>query len=93
MDSSKPMPHIWVVHAMLSGLAAFGIFSTSIYLPSLPALVQDFHSDQASVQLTLTTFFIGASMGQLLFGPLADYFGRLKVAYWGIDFEEKNTYE
>lgn len=84
MKGPKQMPRKWVVNVILSGLAAFGIFSTSIYLPSLPALVHDFQSDQASVQLTLTAFFLGASMGQLLLGPLADYFGRLKVAYWGI---------
>ncbi len=84
MKGPKQMPRMWVVNIILSGLAAFGIFSTSIYLPSLPILVQDFQSDQASVQLTLTAFFLGASIGQLFLGPLADYFGRLQVAYWGI---------
>lgn len=84
MERTKHMPNVLATNVILSGLAAFGIFSTSIYLPSLPALVHEFNTDQASVQMTLTLFFLGASLGGLMLGPLADYFGRLKVAHWGI---------
>ncbi len=81
---SKPMPHLWLTRLILIGLGGFGIFSTSIYLPSLPAMTHYFGTTQGMVQLTLTVFFLGSALGQLYLGPLSDYFGRLKVGYAGI---------
>jgi len=69
---------------ILSALAALGIFSTSIYLPSMPAIGHDLGASQSAVQLTLTYFFLGSSIGQLFLGPLSDRFGRLPIAYFGL---------
>lgn len=69
---------------ILSCLAAFGIFSTSIYLPSMPAIGDALNASQASVQLTLTYFFLGSSLGQLFLGPVSDRYGRLPVVYFGL---------
>ncbi len=65
-------------------LAALGIFSTSLYLPSLPAIGKALSASQESVQLTLTVFFLGSSIGSLLLGPLSDHMGRLVVAKGGL---------
>ncbi|HEU5101710.1 MAG TPA: Bcr/CflA family multidrug efflux MFS transporter [Roseiflexaceae bacterium] len=63
-------------HADPGSLAAFGPLSIDMYLPSLPSLAQDFRADTAAAQLTLSIFFIGLAFGQMLYGPLADRYGR-----------------
>lgn len=65
-------------------LAALGIFSTSLYLPSLPAIGRSLSASPESVQLTLTVFFLGSSLGSLLLGPFSDQIGRLIVAKGGL---------
>ena len=69
---------------ILCFLTALGIFSTSLYLPSLPAIGQALGASQESVQLTLALFFLGSAVGSLLLGPLADHMGRLAVAKGGL---------
>lgn len=61
---------------ILSALMSFSSISTDMYLPALPTLVQDFHTDIGRVELTVSTFLIGFSLGQLFWGPLSDRFGR-----------------
>lgn len=61
---------------LMGGLAALGPFSIDMYLPSLPKLVAYFHTDEASVQATLSAYFVGLAVGQLGFGPLIDRVGR-----------------
>jgi len=61
---------------ILGCLAAFGPLSIDMYLPSLPTLAQEFRTDTAAAQLTLSIFFIGLAFGQALYGPIADRFGR-----------------
>jgi DHA1 family bicyclomycin/chloramphenicol resistance-like MFS transporter len=65
-------------------LAALGIFSTSLYLPSLPAVGQTLGASQESVQLTLALFFLGSAVGSLILGPLSDRLGRLLIAKGGL---------
>jgi DHA1 family bicyclomycin/chloramphenicol resistance-like MFS transporter len=36
----------------------------------------------AKVSMTLSSYFIGISAGQLLYGPLLDRFGRKTIIYW-----------
>ena len=55
---------------------AFASISTDIYLPALPALASAFHTDPGRVQLTLSGFLVGFSLGQLLWGPISDRYGR-----------------
>ena len=61
---------------ILSGLMAFASISTDMYLPALPALSQAFHTDPGRIQLTLSGFLVGFSLGQLLWGPIGDRYGR-----------------
>ena len=61
---------------LLGALSAFGPFVVDLYLPALPSLVSFFNSSTSMVQMTLTTGMIGLAVGQLLFGPLSDKFGR-----------------
>jgi MFS transporter, DHA1 family, multidrug resistance protein len=61
---------------LLGSLTAFGAVTIDLYLPTLPAIARDYGVSAAAVQLTLSTFFVGMALGQLLFGPLSDRIGR-----------------
>jgi DHA1 family bicyclomycin/chloramphenicol resistance-like MFS transporter len=61
---------------MLGVLTAVGPISTDIYLPAFSAMVKDLHTGLASVQMTLSIWFVGLAIGQLTVGPLSDRFGR-----------------
>ena len=61
---------------ILSALMAFASISTDMYLPALPALAIALRSTSGGIQMTLSGFLVGFSLGQLFWGPLGDRFGR-----------------
>lgn len=65
-------------------LSAIGAFSIDMYLPGFPAIANDLHTTVAHITLSITSFFIGISLGQLLYGPMLDKFGRKKPLYIGL---------
>jgi len=69
---------------ILGALSAFGPLAIDMYLPSFPALARQFASDVERVQLSLAAYFIGLAIGQLVYGPLADRFGRRKPLLAGV---------
>jgi DHA1 family bicyclomycin/chloramphenicol resistance-like MFS transporter len=69
---------------VLGMLTAFGPMSIDMYLPALPALARSLGSDASGVQLTLSSFFVGLSLGQLAYGPVADRVGRRAPLLAGI---------
>jgi DHA1 family bicyclomycin/chloramphenicol resistance-like MFS transporter len=69
---------------ILGFLTALGPFSIDMYLPGFPAIAKDLRTSVADVSLSLSSFFIGISAGQLLYGPLLDRFGRKKPLYIGL---------
>lgn len=69
---------------ILGTLSAIGPFSIDMYLPGFPAIAAHLHTTVAQVALSLSSFFIGISAGQLLYGPLLDRFGRKNPLYFGI---------
>ena len=73
-----------VLIAVLGTLTAFGPMSIDMYLPALPTIGADLGAAPAEVQLTLSTFFLGFGGGQLIYGPLADRFGRLRPLLAGL---------
>ena len=51
-------------------------FATDMYTPAFPRVTADLATSASLVGLTLTTFFLGMALGQLLGGPLSDQRGR-----------------
>lgn len=74
----------FVVILILGALTTIGPFSIDMYLPGFPSIAKDLHTSIAQVQLSLTSYFIGISVGQLLYGPLLDRFGRKAPLYSGM---------
>ncbi len=62
--------------AILSVLMAFASISTDLYLPALPAMAIALRANAGTVELTISGYLVGFSLGQLLWGPLSDRYGR-----------------
>lgn len=62
--------------AILGLLSAIAPLATDLYLPSFPEMTADLGASASQVQLTLTAFLLGLTIGQLVFGPLSDRTGR-----------------
>lgn len=69
---------------ILGSLTALGPFSIDMYLPGFPAIARDLNTTAAKVSQTLSGYFVGISLGQLLYGPLLDRFGRKKPLFIGL---------
>src|SRR6478672_7193031 len=69
---------------ILGLLTAIGPLSIDMYLPAFPDIAKGLHTTIAQVMLSLSSFFIGISAGQLIYGPLLERFGRKKPLYVGL---------
>ncbi|MFD0200803.1 MULTISPECIES: multidrug effflux MFS transporter [Saccharothrix] len=70
--------------ALLGTLCLLGPLSIDTYLPAFPSIAGEFGSTESQIQLSLTTFILGLSVGQLLVGPLSDSWGRRRPLLFGI---------
>ncbi|GAB3170632.1 multidrug effflux MFS transporter [Telluribacter humicola] len=61
---------------ILGLLAAVCPFSIDMYLPGFPAIAKDLHTTVDQVAYSLSSFFVGVCLGQLVCGPLLDRYGR-----------------
>jgi len=68
----------------LAMLAAVSPFSADIYLPAFPRIAAEFGVGATGVQLCLTSVLLGGAVGQLVFGPISDRFGRVKPLIIGL---------
>jgi len=57
-------------------ITAIAPLATDIYVPAFPRVGHDLAASATQVQLTLTTFFVGMALGQLIGGPASDRIGR-----------------
>jgi len=69
---------------ILGLLTAIGPLSIDMYLPAFPDIAKSLHTSVAQITLSLSSFFIGISVGQLLYGPLLERFGRKRPLYAGL---------
>lgn len=69
--------------ATISAMTALGI---DLIVPAFGAIRETFGlaENSTSVGLTVTTYFLGLSLGQIIYGPLADRFGRKPVLLVGL---------
>src|SRR5690242_5488284 len=57
-------------------ITAIAPLATDMYVPAFPLVGRDLDASATQVQLTLTTFFVGMALGQLVGGPASDRIGR-----------------
>ena len=69
---------------VLGLLSAIGPFSIDLYLPAFDVIADDFNTSVDRVQLSLTSYFIGIAIGQIIYGPLLDKYGRKKPLVTGL---------
>jgi len=69
---------------VLGSLAALGPLCTDLYLPALPQMAHELNTNTATSQLSLTTGLLGLGLGQLIFGPLSDKYGRMRPLLWSL---------
>jgi len=86
MSESKPhggAPRLGLI-LLLGALTAFTPLSIDMYLPAFPFLEADFAVSAGAVQWTLSVFFLGLTVGQPIYGPVSDRYGRRGPLLLGI---------
>ena len=57
---------------LLGSLSVVSPFAIDMYLPAFPELAREFDVPTTTIALTLSSYFIGIALGQLVYGPLLD---------------------
>lgn len=74
--SRAPIALSTAVLATIVLITAIAPLATDMYVPAFPLVGRDLGASATQVQLTLTTFFVGMALGQLVGGPASDRIGR-----------------
>lgn len=75
--------HPWLI-VLLAAIIATTPLAVDMYLPAMPVIADDLNAHIGSVQQSLSIFLAAYAAGMLLFGPLADLFGRRPLALFGL---------
>jgi Bcr/CflA subfamily drug resistance transporter len=78
-QSRKPAP-LW----LLGFVATTGTLAMHIFVPALPHAAADLGASVGAMQLTISLYIFGLAVGQLIYGPLSDRFGRRPVLMGGL---------
>ncbi|MDD2382742.1 MAG: multidrug effflux MFS transporter [Sulfurospirillaceae bacterium] len=68
----------------LAALAAITPLAIDMYLPAIPAISQFLNTSVPHVQVSLSLYFFGMAIGQLIGGPISDAYGRRPMIVLGL---------
>ncbi len=79
----KSINHIYfiILLSVLSSVAPMGI---DTYIPSIPDIAKSFNVSIHKIELSLSIFLIGFSVGQVFGGPISDRYGRKMSSVFGL---------
>ena len=77
-------PNNFFLILILGSLNTITPFSIDMYLPAFPKIAADLNTSIQNVALSVSTYFLGFAIGQILYGPLLDRFGRKPPLYAGL---------
>ncbi|MBU9167189.1 multidrug effflux MFS transporter [Burkholderia gladioli] len=64
--------------------ASAGQLAIDIYVPALPAMAHFFSTSPQAIQSSVSGYMAAYALGQLIFGPVADAYGRKRVLAFGL---------
>jgi len=79
VDPSALAPPIW----FLALCSAVGVVGLTVLTPILPLIEADLNASSASVQQMFSAYLMAIAVGQLIWGPLSDRYGRRPVLLTG----------
>jgi DHA1 family bicyclomycin/chloramphenicol resistance-like MFS transporter len=82
-QQGHPHSRKWIL-PLLGSLCVVTPFAIDMYLPAFATIAAEFHTTTAQISLSLSTYFVGFAMGQMLYGPLLDRYGRKRPLYVGL---------
>lgn len=69
---------------LLGSIVAIGPLAIDMYIPAFPAIANGLQTIEAKIQLSLTAYFIGMALSQILYGPIVDRFGKRIPLFVGL---------
>jgi MFS transporter, DHA1 family, multidrug resistance protein len=81
--NSRPHNSAWIIF-LLGSLCVVTPFAIDMYLPAFSRIAAEFQTTTPAVSISLSTYFVGFALGQILYGPLLDRYGRKRPLYVGL---------
>jgi MFS transporter, DHA1 family, multidrug resistance protein len=69
---------------LLGALCVVTPFAIDMYLPAFSHIAAEFKTTTSEISLSLSTYFVGFALGQVVYGPMLDRFGRKRPLYVGL---------
>jgi len=79
----KSINHLYLI-ILLSVLSSVAPMGVDTYIPSIPDIALAFKVSIEKIELSLSIFLIGFSVGQIFGGPLSDKYGRKMSSVYGL---------
>jgi DHA1 family bicyclomycin/chloramphenicol resistance-like MFS transporter len=80
---SKRLGNLWIT-VLLGSLCVVTPFAIDMYLPAFSKIAAEFGTTSSEISLSLSTYFVGFAVGQVIYGPFLDRFGRKRPLYVGL---------
>jgi DHA1 family bicyclomycin/chloramphenicol resistance-like MFS transporter len=81
--ANRKLGNNWII-VLLGALSVVTPFAIDMYLPAFSKIASEYRTSTSQISLSLSTYFIGFAIGQMIYGPLLDRFGRKRPLYVGL---------